>query len=154
MKWMPALIADLEKIYDGDPWFGYSYLHHLNGLTAEKANAAPLKDGRTIHRILLHVIAWRLYLLEKLAKNDSFDLKYKSPEEWPMPPGGENGWKNSLEKLEETQARLLAFLIKMDGRQLRSRVVGRDFDLKYLLGGVVQHDIYHLGQLAFLKTLV
>ena len=154
MKLIPALVADFENIYDGDPWFGSSYMHHLENMPAEKANKSPLNDGRTIHRIVLHVVAWRLYLLEKMAGNDAFDLQYKSTAEWPEPPAGDDGWRISLEKLAETQSGLLPFLQKMDGRQLRRRVAGRSFDMQHLLTGVLQHDVYHLGQIAFLGTLV
>jgi uncharacterized damage-inducible protein DinB len=149
-----SLIRDLENLYDGQPWFGESFLFYLQNLDWKKANAEPFEDGRSIHRLVLHIIEWRRFAIEKLAKNDFFDLKYGSKDEWPPIRSGKDGWVITLEQLKISQKKLIDALRTVETSILDNQVPNRDYDFQYLLTGAVQHDVYHLGQIALIKTLL
>ena len=42
-------------------------------------------------------------------------------------------------------------IMNLEDEQLEQPVPGRDFPLYLLLHGVVQHNLYHAGQIALLK---
>ena len=55
---------------------------------------------------------------------------------------------------QKNQNEILKILDRSDDELLTLKVRQRKFKVKYLLEGVIQHDIYHIGQIAALnKTL-
>jgi uncharacterized damage-inducible protein DinB len=154
MNILDSTLRDLENLHEGQPWFGESFDTHLQNLDWKKANAEPFEDGRSIHRLVLHIIEWRRFAIEKLAENDFFDLKYGSKDEWPPIRSGTEGWKTTLEQLTISQKKLIQAIRATKNDFLEKKVPNRDYDFHYLLVGTVQHDIYHLGQIALMKTLL
>jgi uncharacterized damage-inducible protein DinB len=55
-------------------------------------------------------------------------------------------------KLEETQDEILKIMDVMDDEALNTQTLGRTYNLEYLLNGIIQHDIYHLGQIGILSV--
>jgi len=45
-------------------------------------------------------------------------------------------------------------LEKRDDEFLKEMVDYRKYDFRFLLNGLMQHNIYHLGQVAYLKKLL
>ena len=49
---------------------------------------------------------------------------------------------------------LIALLHTKDDALLSQKLPNRDYNYRFLLNGLMQHNIYHLGQIAFLKNLL
>lgn len=155
MNIQQSLAIDLRALFSGQPWFGDSMHDILDGLSWQQANAQPLTDGRSIHRLVLHVIAWHEFTLDALAGKPFPEIEWGGPIDFPPVPDDEIGWQNTLARLAETQIQLLDFYEnRLDGRLLRRRVAGRKYDFRFLLSGLIQHDVYHFGQIGFLKRAV
>jgi uncharacterized damage-inducible protein DinB len=60
-------------------------------------------------------------------------------------------WPEGLRMLDESQERLLAVLQQQDDSILNNVVKERNYNYRKLITGVIQHDIYHLGQIAYLN---
>jgi hypothetical protein len=98
-----------------------------------------------------YVTAWRIFALEKLRGNAEYDIA--TPEQdWP-PVGtiNETRWQEILGELSVSQGQLLETLSLINDEKLLEIVPGREYDFYFLLHGVIQHDFYHLGQMALLK---
>jgi hypothetical protein len=52
---------------------------------------------------------------------------------------------------QRINAELAAAIEQLDDARLEERAPGRDFSIYFLLHGVVQHNLYHAGQMALLK---
>jgi uncharacterized damage-inducible protein DinB len=59
-------------------------------------------------------------------------------------------WQEGLQKLQQSQDELLRLLAQKDDALLEQNVSGRTYNYRKLISGIIQHDIYHLGQIAFI----
>ncbi|MDQ3278575.1 MAG: hypothetical protein M3Q06_09625, partial [Bacteroidota bacterium] len=59
-------------------------------------------------------------------------------------------WQEGLQKLKKAQAALLTILQQLEDSVLAQDVRERDYNNRKLINGIIQHDIYHLGQIAFI----
>lgn len=68
---------------------------------------------------------------------------------------GEAWHRPSLQELlRQVKAQELETVIKtFDEARLRNTVPGRDYNFYFLFHGVVQHSLYHAGQIALLKKM-
>jgi len=83
------------------------------------------------------------------------------PEEgdWPeVEDAGEEGWKKTLDRLEQAHNALCETVSRLTEDRLserlgneRERETGGGVSVYYTLHGVIQHNIYHAGQIAVLK---
>ena len=60
-------------------------------------------------------------------------------------------WSNAVKSLFKTKDELAAAIEKFDDARLTETVPGRKYDFYYLFHGIVQHSLYHAGQIALLK---
>jgi hypothetical protein len=56
-----------------------------------------------------------------------------------------------LDRLRSTSKDLVAAIRGMEDARLDEPAGGREFNFYFLLHGVVQHNLYHAGQIALLK---
>jgi len=59
-------------------------------------------------------------------------------------------WSKGLSDLESMHQQIMEILKQKDDSLLDQKVDFRDYDFRFLLHGLIQHDIYHLGQIAYL----
>jgi uncharacterized damage-inducible protein DinB len=141
----------LKHSYSGTPWFGSPVKQVIADITWKQAVARPIANAHTIMELLLHMLAWRKFVLERLQGNTLYNIELNTAADWPSQDGTEEQFNNTLKELDEVQERLLAALDKVTEDLLPQMVDGKDFTINIMLQGVVQHDIYHLGQIGLLK---
>ena len=56
-----------------------------------------------------------------------------------------------MDNLRHSQEALIHELSERNDSLLDEQVPGRSYNFYVLLQGIIQHDIYHLGQMVFLK---
>lgn len=62
-------------------------------------------------------------------------------------------WIELLNKLISTQNKIIELLEEqMINNSLEYKVSGKDYSFEYLLNGIIQHDIYHSGQIGLLHS--
>jgi hypothetical protein len=62
--------------------------------------------------------------------------------------------KKALAQFKVTHDLLIELLETKDDEFLSGEVDYREYNFRFLLHGIIQHDIYHIGQIAFLKKLL
>jgi len=62
-------------------------------------------------------------------------------------------WKKTLQELERSHRDLKKAVENLAEDQLNEKIKGGKISFYVLLHGVVQHDLYHAGQIALLKKL-
>ena len=60
-------------------------------------------------------------------------------------------WRSIIE-IRGHRGRNLKSMYLMDDEALNTQTLGRTYNLEFLLNGIIQHDIYHLGQIAVLSV--
>ncbi len=150
-----ARIADqLRRAFEGGAWHGDSLLEILEGVTAERAAARPVAGAHSIWELVLHIAAWdgavRRRMTGVAAK---LSAKKNFP---PVTDTSEAAWAKTLEQVRRAHEELIEAVEKFPEKSLRKPVPGKKgahYDFYYMLHGVVQHELYHAGQIALLKKM-
>ncbi|MFT7120143.1 MAG: putative damage-inducible protein DinB [Neolewinella sp.] len=145
------LATQIQKVVHEEPWFGSGLLQSLNKLTEEQWHQ-PL-GHRTVAGIVGHLIAWRNFAIARLADRTDFGIEMNTELDWP--DCSEMSKATLLQQLADTQQSLLANLKLLSNKDLEDYVPAVYLYNKGELAiGVMQHDIYHLGQINLLVSLL
>lgn len=153
-------IADqLRRAFHGDAWHGPSLREVLEAITAEQANSRPLANAHSIWELLLHIEAWvnapHAAMSGKpmpgLDKTDHIDSTIDWP---PVKATGTKDWEAAKKRASQAADEMIAAIERFGDSRLTQVVPGRNYDFYFLLHGVVQHTLYHTGQIALLKKSV
>jgi len=140
----------LRRAYEGEAWHGPALQEILAGVTTAQAASRPLPQAHTIWELVLHIAAWESVVRRRLGGEAIGDL----PPEQDWPPVGdtsEAAWKKALDELERGHQALRAAVAGLSDARLAEKVLEQDYSVYAMLHGVVQHDLYHAGQIALLK---
>jgi uncharacterized damage-inducible protein DinB len=143
-------IADqLHRAYHGGAWHGPALRQLLRSVTAKQAAARPLRGAHTIWELVLHITAWKRAVLRRMqGKALSLSPAENFP---PMPQATIANWKRTLDALRTAQNDLHRAISALPESRLKKIVPGKRYSLYFMLHGLVQHDLYHAGQIALLK---
>jgi hypothetical protein len=145
-------IADqLRRALSGDAWHGPSLRELLADVRAEQAAARPLPSGHTIWELVLHIDAYMRGALEA-AGGGVMPKIYGTEKDWaPIADFSAAAWAEARDQLLQGGERLAHGIEGFADSRLKDTVPGRDYDFYYLFHGVVQHGLFHGGQIAMLK---
>lgn len=144
-------IADqLRRAFGYDPWHGPPLSDLLDGVTAEQARAHPVPSAHSIWELVLHIEIYVRVALDAIRGVPQPKL-YETKQDWPAAGEGRELWEAAKRRLFESGAELARAIEKFGDQQLGEIAPGRDYDFYYLLHGIVQHSLYHGGQIAVLK---
>ena len=149
MTELERISDQLQRAYTGDAWHGPSVLEALEGVSAEIAARRPIPSAHTIWELTHHIGAWADIPRRRIA-GEAFEIT----QEINFPPVIETtaaAWQQSLDRLSESQRKLLDTIKMLDDSRLDQPVSKNGPTLYVLLHGVVQHHIYHAGQIMLLK---
>jgi len=144
-------IADqLERAFEGDAWHGSSISEILTDIPAETAAAHPLPGVHSIWEIVLHTTVWQRTVRERLQGKPIAELP--DHEDWPpVTDSSCDAWAEALRDLRTEYELLREEALQWRDRDLEETTEGQRFTVYEMLQGVVQHGLYHAGQIAVLK---
>ena len=156
MTHLDQFIIEIKAFYDGRPWYGSSFKKIVDDITPQEALAVP-GNGHSIARLLCHMNKWRRSLTVRLQGDTEFRASDNDPDNWPaLNTITADTWENAKLEFAELQTVLIQELGKRDDAFLETPFVpgNEKYIYRYLITGVIQHDIYHLGQISILKQLL
>ncbi len=130
-------------------WYGPTLAELLAQISPELATTPPIPGAHSISALLQHLLLWN----ERIRNtSDSHPLpRWQAEQEWAEPPIPWNElvarWNQSRDQLEE---RIRNFPVE----DLPKQVPGRTYPYEKLLHGIVQHAIYHSGQIAMILGML
>lgn len=147
--------AHLEEVYDGDPWYGDNIMKKLASITFDRANWRPYAQAHSVAQILKHMINWKQLVVAKLKNNDPHNIEMNSVEDWDknLRITSQNEWQELVAQFTSTQRELLRLLSQTRDEDLEQTVSGRAYNMAYLVNGIYEHNIYHLGQIGYIDGL-
>jgi len=150
-----ARIADqLRRAFDGDAWHGDSLFEILEGVTAAQAAARPIAHAHSIWELVLHIAAWDGAVLRRLG---GAAVELSDAENVPaVTDAGEAAWRKTLAQVRNGHVKLVEAVASLSNSRLADMVPGKEgrhYTFYYMLHGVVQHELYHAGQIALLKKM-
>src|SRR4051812_5108416 len=144
----------IERTVTGPMWHGPALAEVLDGVDAVTASAHPIPGAHSIWEIVLHVTAWADIARQRIHGEATGD---PAPEQdWPEPGSelhvrSDATWAQVVERLKESHRELAADVRLLDDQALDTRVKNLEYPVGILLDGVVEHGVYHGGQIALLR---
>ncbi|NIR52928.1 DinB family protein [candidate division KSB1 bacterium] len=149
MKEVERITDQLDRAFQGEAWHGPSISEALADLTSEQAAAKPIATAHSIWELVLHIRAWKDIVRKRL----SGEKVEPTPEEdWPpVIDNSEDAWQMAVKELRESHEALLTTVKQLEDARLEEKVPGKNDSIYLVLHGLIQHDLYHTGQLVLLK---
>jgi uncharacterized damage-inducible protein DinB len=156
MSEVDRILDQLQRAFDGDAWHGPSLSDSLDGVDARQAVGRPIAEGHNIAEILRHATVWTREIARRLRTGVAQDLE--EPDWTETTAVSDDEWAAMLDALDAAQEALVAEIGKLTDADLermigdvRDRALGSGISRYVMLHGLVQHHIYHAGQIALLR---
>jgi uncharacterized damage-inducible protein DinB len=149
MKETERIADQVKRAFEAEAWHGPSVMETLQGITAQQAAARPFGPAHSIWEIALHILAWERGCLRRLT-GDRAELS--DAEDWPaVTKTDEQAWEQTRKELLQAGEELRSAILLLDDSKLDTAIVNGMSTVYVTLHGVVQHSLYHTGQIAILK---
>jgi uncharacterized damage-inducible protein DinB len=151
MTEIERILAQLRRAYEGEAWHGPSVREVLAGVTAEQARARPLANAHSIWELVHHIAVWESAGRRRL-EGDRAQIDISSPEDWPpADDASEAAWEQAKASLDRGHQLLCEAVARVPESRLDEPIFDGMSTVYVTLHGVIQHDLYHAGQIAMLK---
>jgi uncharacterized damage-inducible protein DinB len=153
MNELDRIIDQLQRAHNGDAWHGDPLMKILQGVAAESA-ARKLPGLHSIWELLTHITVWQQESARRLRDRDYRDLPKE--QDWPaVTDTSERAWNASIQSLESAHQQLVNDIRTFDRSLLDHVIPGSPNQTYYVvLHGIIQHTLYHAGQIALIKKQV
>jgi uncharacterized damage-inducible protein DinB len=149
MKETERIADQLSRAHNGPAWHGPSLRELLDGVTAARAAARPVAGAHSVWEIVLHIAAWDAAMRRRLA-GERAEI-YQTPLDWPaVTDTSEPAWQQTLVQLAQARDELRQAILALDEARLDEPILEGMQSVYVSLHGVVQHDLYHAGQIGVL----
>lgn len=148
------IVDQLEREHHGEPWHGSALRDILSGIDHVAAAARPVPGAHSIWELVLHLTAWKHEVRQRLAGQ----VAGEPPDgDWPpVTDTSPEGWRAAVQKLEVAHRLLVSAVRDFPEQHLPvptndprgDAIAATHYEL---LMGILQHDVYHAGQIALLK---
>jgi uncharacterized damage-inducible protein DinB len=153
-KEINSIIRNLERVLDGQPWYGRAVYVMLREVDESTANVKPNANAHSMTELLYHMLTWAEFTLKRLEGDTIQDLAAFEKLDWREIDPKIHGWEEGLAAFIATHQHIIALLETKDDEFLKEKVDYRNYNFRFLLNGLIQHNIYHIGQIAYVKKLL
>lgn len=144
------ILDQLRRAWSGNAWHGPAVRELLDEVDATLAFRRPAAGSHSIAEIVMHILTWEDVVRRRLDGETIVSLP--EDQDWPRPPEGTaEGWQAVRRRAEEAHRRLEDAIAKLPEARLEERVSGKDYTVYVMLHGIVQHTLYHAGQIGLLR---
>ncbi|HEX9654324.1 MAG TPA: DinB family protein [bacterium] len=143
------LVDQLNRSFSRNAWHGPAVMEILSDVSAKQAAARPIPNAHSIWEIVQHIASWNSIVERRLRGNT---VNETTAEDWP--PVRETSvpaWQKTQAALQQAHETLVQTILQMSDPQLETKAPGQDTSIYVMLHGLIQHDLYHAGQISLLK---
>lgn len=149
MSEIDRILDQMDRAFSGEAWHGPDLKQLLSGISAEDASKHPVSGAHSIWELVNHIAAWNT-IVQRKSKSEPVNVT--PGQDWPpVWEASDVAWQRALENLAESRTRLRNYVKTLRDDQLDEKVLRENYSRYVLLHGLVQHDLYHAGQIAVLK---
>jgi uncharacterized damage-inducible protein DinB len=130
-------------------WYGPSLAELLAQISPELATTPPVPGSHSISELLQHLLLWNERIRNTFEGNSM--PRWQPEKDWAEAPIPWNElvsrWSQSRELVEEK-------IRNFPTEDLAKQVPGRNYPYETMLHGIVEHTIYHSGQIAMVLSVL
>lgn len=142
------ILEHYNAVLHGSPWHGDPIWQTLDGISAQQAAARPVANVHTIWEIVAHMIFWEGVATDRLAGQRAGlveELNFPA-----MPAPTEENWRKTLDEFRASNQRFRDALQVLDPSRLNDLTAAGKRTFYGEAHGIVEHHVYHAGQIALL----
>ena len=151
MTEVQSIIRNLENTLDGSPWYGRPVFAVLREVDSSVAYKNPAPGAHSMVELLYHMLTWVEFSLSRMEKNDARDVSAFKKLDWREIDPKLHDWDEGLAALIATHQQIIALLHTRNDAFLDETVYEQNYNFRFMLNGLIQHNIYHLGQIMYIK---
>jgi uncharacterized damage-inducible protein DinB len=152
-KEIQTLIRRIENTNSGEPWYGRAVLHILEEVAVKKSTVSAGGSAHSMLDILYHMNTWAAFTLNRIKKIKEQSISASEALDWRKIDPKVHTWKKGLTEYKKIYKDLIAELNHKDDDFLLEIVDYRKYNFRFLINGMIDHTIYHAGQIALLNKL-
>jgi uncharacterized damage-inducible protein DinB len=142
----------LNRAFDGEAWHGPAVLEILKEVSAEQAAARPFNEAHSIWELVFHIEAWVRAGRRRLSGDRA---QLVNAEDWPaVTDTSDQAWADAQDALKQAHDELCSVISLLDETRLEEPIIEGMSSVYVTLHGVIQHTLYHAGQIAILKRAI
>ena len=153
------LSKELEQVLSGSPWYGSPVYEILDEVTFETAFEKPPGGAHSIAEIILHMLSWTEEVMDRL---NGMTASMPSSGDWPETGApDEQKWQQYVNDFKLVNVNLLGIVQNFEEEKWaepildeRNPELGTGVNNEELVRGLIQHHIYHSGQVAILVRII
>ena len=142
----------IRRSYHGPAWHGPCLKEALSGVTHTHALLHPLPAAHSIWELVLHLTSW-METVRRRVRGEF--LEVADGADWPpVNMATEQQWQSAIAALEKAECGLEEASGHLTDVALADFVPGCNYTNYFMLMGVIQHNVYHAGQIMLLRRAV
>jgi uncharacterized damage-inducible protein DinB len=130
-------------------WYGPSLAELLARIPPELATTPPIPGSHSISELLQHLLLWNERIRNTSASNSL--PPWQPEQDWAEPP---IPWNELLSRWNQSRDLLGDKIRNFPIDDLAKQVPGRNYPYETLFHGIVEHTIYHSGQIAMVLRML
>ena len=151
---MSSIVAMLEAVHSTGTWYGKPVMEVLTATDETVVYERPTANSHSLIDLLYHMLNWQDFTLRRLQKIREADPTLVDQMDWRDIDPKIHTWKEGVAAFEEQFRQIKALLETVPESLLEEPVDYRDYNFRHLLNGLIQHNIYHIGQVAYVQKLL
>lgn len=149
------LLAMIDQAYDKKSWHGSNLKGSIRGISAKEAAWRPSAGRHGIADLVLHAAYWKYICRRRLLGEEKGSFDRKGSNWFTLPtPYTDAQWKADTKLLDETHRSLRAAIAKLKPGDLTYQPASSRVSNWAQLTGIAAHDLYHAGQIQYVKALL
>jgi uncharacterized damage-inducible protein DinB len=152
-KEIQYLITTLQNTLYGEPWYGRSAFSLLEEVDPSTVYIKPQETGHSLIDLLYHMITWAEFTLRRLEKKQD-DMKVVEQLDWRTIDPVEHTWEKGIALFRQIHEQIIEVLHTKEDSFLKEIADYREYNFRFLVNGLIQHNIYHIGQVAYVYKLI
>ncbi|HEV8283554.1 MAG TPA: DinB family protein [Chitinophagaceae bacterium] len=153
-KEIQSIITNLERVNAGQPWYGRAVYDIFEEIDPSIAYKKPNDNSHSLIELLYHMITWADFTLHRIQGYKEKDMTAFEELDWREIDPAVHTWEKGLVEFKAIHKKIVELLNEKDDEFLKGIVDYRKYNFRFLLNGLIQHNIYHIGQVALMKKLL
>lgn len=151
------LQKELQNVLSGRPWYNICIYDTIAKVSFEAAYEKPPGSIHNIAEIVMHMVAWTEEVMDRM---NGMTAGIPTSGDWPETgKPDEQKWKNFVDDLKLVNVNLIRIIQKFPEEQWNEPIDDQRGDrpvvtYEALINGLIQHHIYHAGQIAILNRMI
>lgn len=151
MSEVHRIAKQLQRTFQGRAFHGPAVEEALEGVTAKMAGAKSPGGAHSIWQIVLHMTFWQDTARRWL---QGVHRRPEPGEDWTEVTNKSEGeWRKALWNLRRSYELLRDEAMLLDEARLQEPMFEGMSRVEVVLHGIIQHNIYHTGQISLLKKV-